>query len=149
MAIDALGQLLAKGHHYSFNDTPDPDTAEGLQRLREIWEQVREQFMDRWVQKHPATRPWAWWKLDAPELRRRSDGEPHPFDDPGYCAEDKRVKAEYPQGIDMLATSYGLPRYSDTDHVDGVYETEYDYLERLGLLAGSERQTTESTHRRS
>lgn len=39
----------------------------GSDRWKPIWEEVREEIMPGWTKKHPCTRPWAWWKFDAPQ----------------------------------------------------------------------------------
>ena len=32
-----------------------------------VWEEVREKIMSVWTKKNPCTRPWAWWRFDAPK----------------------------------------------------------------------------------
>ena len=44
------------------------------------WQRHRERLLHEWISKAPGTRPWFWWKHEAPEPRRRIDGRPHPFD---------------------------------------------------------------------
>jgi hypothetical protein len=34
------------------------------------WKAVREEILANWVRKHPGTRPWAWWRYDAPRWTR-------------------------------------------------------------------------------
>ena len=33
---------------------------------RRIWDAVRDEIMSWWPERHPGTRPKAWWRLDAP-----------------------------------------------------------------------------------
>src|SRR3954451_19809015 len=49
---------------------------------REAWEIMREKIMADWIREQPGTRPWAWWRWDAPQPARREriDGQPHPND---------------------------------------------------------------------
>jgi hypothetical protein len=34
---------------------------------RPLWEDLRPGLLRVWTKKHPGTRPWAWWRADAPE----------------------------------------------------------------------------------
>ena len=113
-----------------------------LEEVRELWEAYRESFLDYWVEGSeflvspgseygkrkgrqlwpynptrpvsPGTRPWVWWRFDAPEPRWR------------------KVKA----------TGELLPETGLVE-VPGVYwllESEAHYLRRLDLLRPGERQ---------
>ena len=42
-----------------------------------IWEEIRGKVMADWINEHPASRPWAWWRFDAPRWK-------DPFED-CYC----------------------------------------------------------------
>ena len=47
----------------NLRDTPD--------KAADLWEIYRDEIMERWTEKYPGTRPWAWWAFDAP--KRESD----------------------------------------------------------------------------
>ena len=36
---------------------------------RELWERVGPSLVSEWITEHPGTRPWGWWKWDAPGAR--------------------------------------------------------------------------------
>lgn len=91
----------------------------------EAWARLRGEILADHLERHPCTRPWAWWHLEPRELRRRVDGGRHP------C-------------LPPLATPaiYGLPRYvsgSRPEEFHALYESVPAYLARLGLLTGPER----------
>jgi hypothetical protein len=45
----------------------------------ETWGKVREEVMAAWVKEHPGTRPYGWWKYDAPlEQVKRWEGQECP-----------------------------------------------------------------------
>lgn len=33
------------------------------------WEDLREELLPGWILEHPGTRPWGWWKHDAPKAK--------------------------------------------------------------------------------
>lgn len=113
---------------------------------RALWEERRDELMGEWIQEEPGTRPWAWWEFDAPERRRRIDGKPHPFDNPTREAEIRERAAENPEPVhDATCLWYGCPRFMivlpgrDMDDFEAVYESQREYLDRLGLLTADER----------
>ena len=99
-----------------------PDWAQ----LKADWADVGAELVALHVQHHPGSRPWAWWQLDAPERRRRVDGQPHPHDDgstPSMHA----------------ALWYGCPAHLMREsHFDALYESQSAYLMRHGLLTSGE-----------
>ncbi len=70
---DSLRQYLEFGKR-----TPDDlETfwlAGSLDRLRRVWRQVKKEILADWIQRAPCTRPWTWWRHDAPAPRRRLGG---------------------------------------------------------------------------
>mgnify|MGYP001193248409 FL=1 len=77
---------------------------------------------------HPAgTRPWAWWRFDAPERRR-------------LLAVQSRTVERAPTAEDDVEAwrdgvgGFGLPRYGGPYR----FETEADFLNRHGLLMPGE-----------
>lgn len=65
---------LLGGHDWSFMDGPAP--AEDT--LRAAWQQHGEALTAEHVAAHPGSRPWGWWRYDAPEPRQMAgrDWEP-------------------------------------------------------------------------
>lgn len=72
-----LAVLLGEGHCLITGAVPSPETDEGMAEIRRIWRDCRESFIARWIDKHPGTRPWAWWQFDAPDEPLRVVGERH------------------------------------------------------------------------
>ena len=109
--------------------------------MQEGWESLRAEILPEWIREHPGRRPYAWWRFDAPEPRRRIDGRLHPFDDPERQEKIERIAQQPGTAADFAArmteTFFGLPaRKYPADF--GRYESELDYLRRLGLLAANE-----------
>lgn len=107
-----------------------------IEEKREAWEELRDELMKAWIAEDPCTRPWAWWAFDAPERRRRINGL-HPFDSPERRRHGKRFGFKRPNDLYM-----GMPAsLMVEDDADAEYESEPDYLDRLGELTDSERDT--------
>ena len=109
---------LTKAHLAQFADGLDfLGEAFGSDRaaLREAWDDSREWYLARWVQEHPGTRPWAWWRFDATEPRRRYDGAMIP-----------------PKEGRLFGGTVESFR-------DALYEKQRHYLDRIGELTESER----------
>lgn len=107
---------------------------EVMAAAREGWEQLRDEIMEAWIAERPGTRPWAWWEWDAPERRRCIEGPGH------HCMRNPNA----PEWTKRL--TFGVPTVlggDDFDNPDSVYESERDYLERLGFIDFHERQLLE------
>ena len=83
----------------------------------------------------PGTKPYVWWKLDAPEPRRRVDGEPHPFENPERIAHVERIAKKHPQFKKEAYKLYWRCPGSlcIPDDFGAQYETQQAYIERLDL----------------
>ena len=91
---------------------------------KEAWETHRATVMERHREKFGLfTRPWAWWRFDAPKPRRRRTGP-------------------YAPGSSNWLSRGGLPSGADPED----YEAERAYLERLNLLTDAERDALSGTH---
>ena len=111
---------LATGHCYVACIAFDDD----MEAMKEVREQLRERIMEVWKAEFAGTRPYAWWKFDAPEYRQRIDGMTHPFDNPER--EDMQLY-------------FGKPRMMiGKDDFMAEYEGELEYLLRLGLVEPDE-----------
>jgi hypothetical protein len=85
-------------------------------RARTIWGEIRSAVLSAWVSL-PGSRPFAWWKFEAPE--------------PRLCITDKHIYDVRPSIPKKYC--FGLPVIHD--HRGRMeFETEHDYLVRLGLL---------------
>jgi hypothetical protein len=89
-------------------------------RAREIWEFWREDILTAWAQVLPGSRPCAWWEFSMPEGTRRE------------AVIGVHYYNYHPGGCERY--SYGLPTCHDAREPAVQYESEFDYLERLGLL---------------
>ena len=128
------------GHGFGHRHRGECDDA----AMREAWSELRDDILADWIAERPGSRPWAWWAFDATEPRRRIDGKPHPFDnrarerlvDQHRTPDDDRRRLT---GAYRLAL--GVPSVSIVaDDGEAGYETEAEYLDRLGLLIGGERE---------
>lgn len=152
--------VLRSGHDY-FGVFADgkrgPRNAENrdMEAVREAWEIFRDEILHDWIRDKPqypgyygpgpGTRPWAWWKFDAPELRRRIDGKPHPFENPDRIAAIAEREIKFP-GFAQTAnkTYFGTSScLFMRDDFGAEYETQQQYLERLDLLLPGERELLE------
>lgn len=124
--------------HYLVTGEPavPPCRAYFLQdRARTLWNANRAELLAEWITDRPGSRPWAWWKWDAPEPRRRRlGGTGRPW---------------------ASSLSFGLPTYwrragemetllaafEPIDPADPpTFESQAAYLDRLGLLVEGERE---------
>lgn len=109
-----------------------------------LWQQLRDELLPAYVIEHPGTRPAAWWLWDAVERRQRIDGGTHPFDN--HERQTRLVALFGPRGenpephADAYRLAFGRPTTCVIeDDFQAEYETQTDYLDRLGLLEDSER----------
>lgn len=101
----------------------DPPTALD-ELLADAWEQLRDALLKEWTSAHPGSRPWAWWRWDAPEPRRLlSAGGP---------------------GEGPSSMWYGTPVSHGSMGPVGEYEGQTAYLCRLKLLLPGERCRVEA-----
>ncbi|WP_232199382.1 hypothetical protein [Thioalkalivibrio thiocyanodenitrificans] len=52
-----------------------PETICDDERMRRDWERHRDQLLAEWSATNAGTRPFAWWKFDAPEPRPEAEAE--------------------------------------------------------------------------
>jgi hypothetical protein len=127
----------------------DADDRGDDEAIRRAWDELRGSLLPAWSRERPGTRPYAWWRFEAPERRRRIDGQPHPFDDKArtlHVAQSNRPefwKAAYDLRWGMPRAF--IPPFDDDVHDDfmqnilhgrdsQIFEPEWSYLQRLGLL---------------
>lgn len=110
-----------------------------VQGMHDGWTDLGVEVLGTWIVDFPGRRPFAWWAFDSPELRRRIDGKPHPWNSPERWA----LLEGWPfrSVLSSYKLSYGKPSsWLSTDDRDAVYESESTYLDRLDLFVGRERQ---------
>ena len=121
------------------------------------WERVKDELIDAWISKHPATRPWGCWEFETTEQRRRVGG----IGDPAW--EHLAYVEHYEFGLPAIwITKFDEEYYNnrrldihgkliETPFKDGdfkgkaidpedppLYESEATYLQRHGLLTPGE-----------
>ncbi|WP_033336892.1 hypothetical protein [Thioalkalivibrio thiocyanodenitrificans] len=62
--------LAGLGYH-----TYLPETVCDDDRMRLDWQRHRDVLLPEWIKANPGTRPYAWWKFDAPEPRPEAEAE--------------------------------------------------------------------------
>lgn len=124
-------QLLS-GHEF-FGDGFGRGESLDLEAAREAWGDLREEMLPEFIREHPFTRPWAWWRFDAPQPRKQR------IDD-----EDASVRVLGP--VDW----FGCPSHFSAPPPEGMFESERDYLTRLDLFTVEERELIRrERHRRA
>jgi hypothetical protein len=117
--------------------------------IRAAWAALQSTIMPAWIQRRPGTRPWAWWKFEAPERRRTVGGRIHPFDDPrrklAVAKSDRknfwRVAYALHRGMPrMFLMPFDEDCQRDFMHNilagrdSEIFEPEWSYLQRHNLL---------------
>ena len=139
-----FSQLLA-GLGDAFGKDADFDQ----EQARECWQKHREVLLAEWIEDNPGTRPWAWWRFDAPERRQCTNG-PHPHDCQTYIAKaEASLRRSEWFGQVAFALTYGVPRIMggcECCNPEPDYEWEVEYLHRLELLTPAEAELCNSGH---
>jgi hypothetical protein len=111
---------LCLGHVF-FRDTGFHDEVDMLAG----WQQVGASLLAWHVEECPGSRPWAWWRFEAPEPRRLYTGKGH------VCPVRQRHGAH--------ADYFGAPHvYGCTECFIKRYESQAAYLRRMKLLLPQE-----------
>jgi hypothetical protein len=147
------GEYPTRGDFGSWVEVFDKSTDQ-----RGRWQEHGDDLLAEWIADHPGTRPWAWWRFDAPEPRHRLGGVGTPsFEvlahapeyDHGLPTQWVTVwDVEYYTGraVDVHGKAIGQEfrgrRFAgqaiDPDDPPR-YESEAAYLDRHGLLSAEER----------
>jgi hypothetical protein len=106
---------------------------------REGWEIMREKILADWIREQPGTRPWAWWRWDAPQPARRErvDGGVHPHDNKARTLKVASADSEYFWRV-AYRLPFGLPSCYIPPFDNGLktemFEPEWSFLVRHKLL---------------
>jgi hypothetical protein len=128
---------LVHGHFFDFALHYCKQHDEESQRV--LWEDLKGDIICEHLKYLPGTRPWGWWKWEAPEMRRVVGVDRDPDDDDGTecplpAVEDPNLPARFKHNY------FGCP-----DCYDGhIYESEYDYLKRHKLLTLEEKKSLQN-----
>ncbi|WP_271167297.1 hypothetical protein [Hansschlegelia plantiphila] len=117
--------------------------APSRRKTRDLWAEFGPAVLKRWIVDKPGTRPWCWWKYEAPEQRRRVGGtgtlrcEAH--------GGKPLVRMGLPEGWIMpndLRWHPFVGRGFQGFDVDDppTFESQAAFLERHGLLVAGERK---------
>jgi hypothetical protein len=125
---------LETGH--CFDSMLNPDFYSDHE-LRAAWDKMRDVILSDFVRRHPGTRPWAWWKFDAPGRRERIDGGVHPHDH-----KERTLSVARTDNPDFWKVAYrlwfGLPSCFIPPYDNGLkmemFEPEWSFLQRHNLL---------------
>ncbi|MCC6228523.1 MAG: hypothetical protein IT432_04775 [Phycisphaerales bacterium] len=64
-----------------------------LDLARRAWEELRDELLPEFIREHPLTRPWAWWRFDAPEPRSPLEPEREYLTRLGLLSPEERGEA--------------------------------------------------------
>lgn len=108
---------------------------------KNLWTEQRDKILESWIREHPCSRPWAWWKFDAPEPRRRIGGVGTPSHEvlsvapcyefglpTGWIGEFEERHFENCKGLGINVND------------PPIFESQATYLNRHGLLTESEKK---------
>lgn len=119
------------------------------ERLREVWNELRDELVAAHIEQHPGTRPRRWWEFDAREPRQRVGGTGDPISEvlayatswDGSGIPARWFTEEYAECYDHPLENHEHDRPAITlDPNDPpVFESQAAYLDRLGLLSNAER----------
>ena len=73
----ALRRFLEYGVNPETADLPDPlafFVMSRADRCADLWPEWGSEILPDWIRKHPGTRPWGWWRFEAPEPCRHRLG---------------------------------------------------------------------------
>ena len=145
---------LLHGHDF-LGDAFGNDEAFDADCARDAWNDLGDEVLAEHIREHPGTRPWGWWAFESPESIRRTGTmrfksgigpkNPRRFDP---ASREFVSDADFPHSERI---PYWRERYQASDagalerfdEAHAIYESEHEYLERLGLLTLAEKTKRE------
>lgn len=105
-------------------------------KLQSVWNEHKGEILEKWIKEYPGFRPFAWWKFESPEIRKRIGGTGLPSWEAGNS-----VKSIFYKGIpsDWSCVISGKIILRNFDIEDPpCYESEASYLQRHKFLTSAE-----------
>ncbi|MDO8475054.1 MAG: hypothetical protein Q7W02_02465 [Candidatus Rokubacteria bacterium] len=104
----------------------------GRPALPAAWREHAAPLLEDWTREHPGSRPWAWWRYDAPAPRACLDAA-------GYVDRGARPG----DGGWIWKQEFGLPPHPQSRPPGGaparmVFESQAEFLRRCALLVPGE-----------
>ena len=108
----------------------------------QVWAEVKGKLLQEWTRKRPCTRPWMWWKVDAP---RQKDNDVKAYWHNKLPVERRKVVGNAKKTTLSYFPYYawGVYKYWEFDGEPPLFESEAVYLRRLGLLTKAEERHLE------
>ena len=113
--------VIDDGFELTVLEADQYDHANGY-RLSDLWARYGPEIVDAWIERHPGTRPWCWWRFESglPYVYRPDPARPFEI------IEDQRK-------LPMRALFYG------DDPTKREVQTDVQQAARLGRLAMDQR----------
>jgi len=107
-----------------------------------VWEETRKKILADWSRKHPGTRPWAWWRFDAPrDLELMKDtawAGKFPVAREQISGFGLTTRERYPAILPRFIFGVPLDWHEINEKKPPMFEGQAVYLKRHGLLTKSE-----------
>ena len=107
---------------YGDDGWPGVDPSPTGKTAKQLWAKYGQEIVKWWAGERPGTRPWCWWKYEAPEPRKRLGGV-------GTARSDYLPDFKLPPTDAFVAVDPDDPP---------SFESQAAYLKRLGLLLPGE-----------
>lgn len=108
------------------------------------WRRVRDRVLSFWTEQHPGSRPWAFWRFDAPAPKGT-----YPVDDGRFCEPRRLLSGAGRPTYESVAIwprcGFGvLLQWDDTSENDPLtFEAQSSYLRRHNLLTPGEAERSD------
>jgi len=106
---------------------------------REGWKTCRADILQKWARYRPCKRPWAWWRYDSPEPRKRLGGKGSPYYEVMGWVHELSFGLPDRWALPIHIERYGRGEVFDPNDPP-IFESEAAFLERHNLLSALERK---------